>query len=74
MSVIHAAIFTAQPTYIAAFVHAETRALTGYYPQHIICDEDGGFTAIDEGDYGELTAYIGGRIVHTVPGKLDDSC
>lgn len=38
-----------------------------------ICDEGGGFTAMDEGDYGERSATIGGRIVHTVPGKLDDS-
>ena len=41
--------------------------------QHIICDADGSFTAIEEGDYGELTATIGGRIVCKVPGELDDS-
>lgn len=34
--------------------------------------EDGGFTAIDEGDYGERTGYIGGRILYSVPGKRDD--
>ena len=68
----HTTIFTGQPTYIAAFVHAETRAHNSYYPQHI-CDADGGFRAIDEGDYGELIPCIRGRTVPTVPGKLDDS-
>lgn len=69
MTIKHPAIFTAQPTYIAAFVHAATRALSSFYPQHIIRDEDGGFTAIGEGDYGERMSCIRGRIVHSVPAQ-----
>jgi hypothetical protein len=61
--------FAAQATYIAAFAHAELRAMSSYFPQHIIRDEEGGFFAIDEGDYGVLPITIIDRVVHSIPGK-----
>ncbi|ANI80073.1 hypothetical protein [Sphingobium sp. EP60837] len=65
--------FAAEGTYIAAFANAELRAMTSYFPQHIIRDEEGGFFAIDEGDYGALPTTIINRVVCSISGKLDDS-
>lgn len=65
--------FAAEGTYIAAFANAELRAMTSYFLQHIIRDEEGGFFAIDEGDYGALPTTIINRVVYSIPGKLDDS-
>ncbi|KFG89352.1 hypothetical protein BV98_002894 [Sphingobium herbicidovorans NBRC 16415] len=57
MTIDHSAIFAAQSTYIGASVHAETGSIRSYYARHII--RDGGFTAIDEGDYeSEAGSFI----------------
>ena len=73
MHIVQNNAFAAQPTFIAAFANAQLRAERSYFPQHIICDEEQGFFAIDEGDYPMLPPAILSRIVHTVAGQLDDS-
>ena len=58
--------------YFAAVACAERRALASYFDQHVIQDEDMGYLAIDEGDYGALSMGMIDRIVYTTPGALID--
>jgi hypothetical protein len=58
--------------YFAAVAHAERRALHSYFDQHVIADENVGYIAIDEGDYGALPMALIDRIVHSVPGGMFD--
>ncbi|HEX7857323.1 hypothetical protein ACQKJZ_18145 [Sphingomonas sp. NPDC019816] len=58
--------------YLAAIACAERRALHSYFDQHVVEDEEAGFTAIDEGDYGMMPMTLIDRVVHTVPGRLSD--
>ena len=58
--------------YFAAIACAERRALHSYFDQHVLEDEDGGYVAIDEGDYNALPTQLIDRIVHTVPGAMND--
>lgn len=58
--------------YLAAIACAERRALHSYFDQHVLEDEEAGFIAIDEGDYGALPAMLIDKVVHTIPGGLWD--
>ena len=58
--------------YLAAVACAERRALHSYFDQHVLEDENGGYVAIDEGDYNALPIKVIDRIVHTVPGAMND--
>nr|WP_051908264.1 hypothetical protein [Sphingobium herbicidovorans] len=49
-----------------SIANAELRAMTSYFPQHIVRDEEGGFFAIDEGDYGALPTTIINRVVYSI--------
>lgn len=40
--------------YFAAVANAERRAMHSYFDQHVVEDDELGFLAIDEGDYGAL--------------------
>ncbi|WOF43276.1 hypothetical protein KNJ79_19565 [Sphingopyxis indica] len=58
--------------YFAAVANAERRARHSYFEQHVIAEE-GGYFAIDEGDYGALSQVMIDRIVYTaLPGLLDE--
>lgn len=71
MQIISTVAGTDTAAYLAAIACAERRALHSYFDQHVI-EEEGGYIAIDEGDYGALPMQIIDRVVHTVPGRLDD--
>lgn len=58
--------------YFAAVAKAERRALSSYFDQHVIADEDHRYIAIDEGDYGALSQGLIDRIVYTAGGGLID--
>ena len=58
--------------YLSAVACAERRALHSFFDQHVIEDEEIGYITIDVGDYGALPAQLIDRVVHTVPGKMDD--
>jgi hypothetical protein len=58
--------------YLAAVQCAERRALHSFFNQHVIEDVEGGYIAIDEGDYDALPAWLIDRIVHTVLGRMSD--
>lgn len=71
MQIISTVAGTDTAAYLAAVACAERRALHSYFDQHVI-EEEGAYIAIDEGDYGALPMQIIDRVVHTVPGGLDD--
>jgi hypothetical protein len=58
--------------YFAAVACAERRALASYFDQHVVADDEMGFLAIDEGDYGALSLTMIDRIVYTAAGGLID--
>ena len=57
---------------LAAVACAERRALHSFFDQHVVEDEERGYFAIDEGDYGALPMRLVDRVVYTAPGKMDD--
>ena len=59
-------------SYDAAVRSATIRAAHSFFDQHVIDDEDGGFIAIDEGDYNALPMHLIDRIVYTVQGMMGD--
>lgn len=58
--------------YQVAVGKAQRRALDSYYDQHVITDDEAGYIAIDEGDYGALPMAIIDRIIYTEPCGLID--
>lgn len=58
--------------YFAAVANAERRAMHSYFDQHVVEDDELGFLAIDEGDYGALGQAMIDRIVYTAPGGIID--
>ena len=61
-----------QTAFVAALDCAHRRALHSCFSQHIITDEERGYVAIDEGDYGALSQQMMDRVVQTIPGALLD--
>ena len=61
-----------QSAYVAALDQAHARAFHSYFTQYILTDDEAGYVAIDEGDYGALAPRLYDRIVETVPSKLCD--
>lgn len=59
--------------YLAAVANAERRALHSFFDQHVIEEADGDYVTLDEGDYNALPMHLIDRIVHTVPGALNDN-
>ena len=57
--------------YLAAVATAERRALHSYFDQHVI-EDDGRYYSVDEGDYNALPMQLIDRVVHTVPGGMND--
>ena len=58
--------------YFAAVARAERRARASYFDQHVIEDDEAGYLAIDEGDYGALSQPMIDRIVYTAQGGMID--
>ena len=50
--------------YFAAVANAERRAMHSYFDQHVVEDDELGFLAIDEGDYGALGQAMIDRILN----------
>ena len=59
-------------SYDAAVRAATIRAQHSFFDQHVIENDDGSFSTIDEGDYNALPQDLIDRIVHTVPGMMAD--
>lgn len=61
-----------QPALVTALDQAHARSFHSYFTQYVLIDEKGGYTAVDEGDYGALPAALLARVIDTVPGRLCD--
>jgi hypothetical protein len=61
-----------QAAFVAALDQAHARAFHSYFAQHVLVDAEGGYIAVDEGDYGALPKAMLDRVVDSVPGKLSD--
>lgn len=51
---------------------AEKRSLHSFFDTHVIENEDGTYSVIEEGDYGALPMSIIDRIVYTADPKMSD--
>jgi hypothetical protein len=58
----------------AALLKAEQRAYHSFFNQHVVEANDGLYSAIDEGDYNALPAWMIARVAHTIPGMMADEC
>lgn len=56
----------------AALDTANARAFHSYFTQYILADEEAGYIAIDEGDYGALPAHLMARVIEAVPSRFND--
>ena len=61
-----------QAAFIAALDQAHARSFHSYFTQYVLTDDDAGYIAIDEGDYGALPKAMLDRVIETVPGRLSD--
>ena len=61
-----------QAAFVAALDQAHARSFHSYFTQYILTDDEAGYVAIDEGDYGALPPGMMDRVIDTVPGKLND--
>ena len=58
--------------FMAALDQAHTRSFHSYFTQYVLTDDEAGYIAVDEGDYGALPKAMLDRVIDTVPGKLSD--
>ena len=61
-----------QAAFVAALDKAHARSFHSYFTQYILSDEEAGYIAVDEGDYGALPKALLDRVIETVPGRLSD--
>ena len=61
-----------QSAYVAALDQAHARSFHSYYTQYVLTDDEAGYIAVDEGDYGALPKAMLDRVIDTVPGRLSD--
>lgn len=61
-----------QAAFIAALDQAHARSFHSYFTQYILTDDNVGYIAIDEGDYGALPKPMLDRVIDMVPGRLSD--
>jgi hypothetical protein len=61
-----------QAAFVAALDQAHARAYHSYFTQYVVIDEEAGYLAVDEGDYGALPARLMDRVVDMVPSKISD--
>jgi hypothetical protein len=61
-----------QAAFVAALDQAHARSYHSYFTQYVLTDDEAGYIAVDEGDYGALPKALQDRVVDTVPGRLSD--
>lgn len=59
-------------SFVAALDQAHARSLHSYFTQYVLTDDEAGYIAVDEGDYGTLPKAMLDRVIDTVPGRLSD--
>ena len=63
---------TDRAAFVAALDQAHARSFHSYFTQYVLTDDEAGYIAVDEGDYGALPAGMLDRVIDTVPSKLSD--
>lgn len=61
-----------QAAFVAALDQAHARSFHSYFTQYVLTDDEAGYIAVDEGDYGALSKAMLDRVIDTVPGRLSD--
>jgi hypothetical protein len=61
-----------QAAFVAALDQANARSYHSYFTQYVLTDDEAGYIAVDEGDYGALPKALQDRVIDTVPGRLND--
>lgn len=61
-----------QAALVAALDQAHARSYHSYFTQYVLTDDEAGYIAVDEGDYGALPKALQDRVIDTVPGRLND--
>ena len=61
-----------QAAFVAAQDQAHARSFHSYFTQYVLTDDEAGYIAVDEGDYGALPKAMLDRVIDTVPGRLRD--
>ncbi|ABD26627.1 hypothetical protein Saro_2188 [Novosphingobium aromaticivorans DSM 12444] len=61
-----------QAAFVAALDQAHARSFHSYFTQYVLTDDEAGYIAVDEGDYGALPKAMLDRVIDTVRGRLSD--
>jgi hypothetical protein len=72
LNIADAGLKADQAAFVAALDQAHARSFHSYFTQYILSDEEAGYIAVDEGDYGALPKTLLDRVIETVPGRLSD--
>ncbi|EPR13647.1 hypothetical protein M527_00380 [Sphingobium indicum IP26] len=72
LNIADAGLKADQAAFVAALDQAHARSFHSYFTQYILSDEEAGYIAVDEGDYGALPKALLDRVIESVPGRLSD--
>ena len=72
MNIAHGGFQADQVALVAALDQAHARSFHSYFTQYVVTDEDAGYIAVDEGDYGALPVMMLDRVIDALPGRLSD--
>lgn len=72
LNIADAGLKADQAAFVAALDEAHARSFHSYYTQYVLTDDEAGYIAVDEGDYGALPKAMQDRVIDTVPGRLSD--
>ena len=67
-----AGVHSAEAAFVAALDQAHARAFHSYFTQYILTDDNKGYIAVDEGDYGALPRRLIDRVVDSVASRYSD--
>jgi hypothetical protein len=72
LNIADAGLKADQAAFVAALDQAHARSFHSYYTQYVLTDDEAGYIAVDEGDYGAFPKAMLDRVIDTVPGRLSD--
>ena len=72
LNIADAGLKADQAAFVAALDQAHARSFHSYYTQYVLTDDEAGYIAVDEGDYGALPKAMLDRVIDTVSGRLSD--
>ena len=61
-----------EAAFVAALDQAHARAFHSYFTQYVLTDDNQGYIAVDEGDYGALPKPLMDRVVDAVASRYSD--